>query len=322
MSKISFREMFSETKRINRMFPKGEIWKIHLRLPFFVRICYTLCYAAYTNKIDKIEPINSTKWQIVDQLIKDNLDQIDDNFLKLLKSGAIELFLKVLARSPNQAEVIAACIVDFGGVLCLSSHGDKARNVEIAIAVYRAATTVFTREAYPEYWANIQNDLGNTYCHRIHGEKAQNLESAIKYYKNALEVSIGKNREDLAIIQRLFNEQIQSYLSYCQHGTALLEKAMTTMQGRVDIEQAQSNGAFQNTIAIIGVGLTSAAVGATVAPYIIAAEPQKPILPPFSSKHPHPFTQALFLIIVFYITGIVFTLIIHKIIARRRITKL
>ncbi|NEO55804.1 MAG: CHAT domain-containing protein [Okeania sp. SIO3B5] len=199
MSKISFGEMFSETKRINGMFPKGEIWKIHLRLPFFVRICYTLCYAAYTNKIDKIEPINSTKWQIVDQLIKDNLDQIDDNFLKLLKSGAIELFLKVLARSPNQAEVIALCVADFGGVLCQSSHGDKARNVEIAIAAYLAATTVLTREAYPKLWKFIQNNLGTAYLYRIYGEKAENLESAINCYKNALEVCEA-NTEDWAQI--------------------------------------------------------------------------------------------------------------------------
>ncbi|NEP41414.1 MAG: hypothetical protein F6K35_20165, partial [Okeania sp. SIO2H7] len=61
---------------------------------------------------------------------------------------------------------------------------------------------------------------------------------------------------------RLFEEQVRSDLGYFQHGTALLEKAMTAIQGRVDIEQAESDRAFQNTIAIMGVGLTSTAVGA------------------------------------------------------------
>ncbi|NEN91610.1 MAG: hypothetical protein F6K48_22975 [Okeania sp. SIO3H1] len=45
---------------------------------------------------------------------------------------------------------------------------------------------------------------------------------------------------------RLFREQLQSDLGYFQHGATLLEKAMKAIQGRVDIEQAQSDRSFQN----------------------------------------------------------------------------
>lgn len=116
---------------------------------------------------------------------------------------------------------------------------------------------------------------------------------------------------------RLFREQLQSDLGYFQHGATLLEKAMTAIQGRVNIEQAQSDRSFQNTIAIMGVGLTSTGIGASFARYIVAADPGKPILPPFSSNHLHPLTQALFLSLVFGITGAAFTVIIQ--ILKRRI---
>lgn len=54
--------------------------------------------------------------------------------------------------------------------------------------------------------------------------------------------------EDISFLSRFFNEdyrlfteQIQSDLGYFQHGTGLLEKALTAIQGRVDIEQAESD---------------------------------------------------------------------------------
>ncbi|NEP86407.1 MAG: CHAT domain-containing protein [Okeania sp. SIO2C2] len=170
---------------------QGEIFKVLSRWPFFLRVSY----AIDTNKIVP----NSRERQIVEQLLKDNPDQIDDDFFALIKGGIIELFLRVLAHFPNQAEGIAACMVNFVEILCQSSHGDRARNVEITISTYQAAITVFTQEAYPEYWKSIQNDLGSAYVYRIYGEKAENLESAINCYKNALELCEA-NTEDWAKI--------------------------------------------------------------------------------------------------------------------------
>lgn len=117
---------------------------------------------------------------------------------------------------------------------------------------------------------------------------------------------------------RLFTEQIQSDLSHFQHGVGLLEKAMTAIQGRVDIEQAESDRSLQNTVAIVGVGLAAAAIGATVAPYVIPTEPRQPILPPFSTNHFHPLTQSLLLSLVFGATGAVITKGFTALIQNRR----
>jgi hypothetical protein len=94
---------------------------------------------------------------------------------------------------------------------------------------------------------------------------------------------------------RLFTEQIQSDLGYFQHGAGLLEKAMTAIQGRVDIDQAESDRALQNTVAIVGVGLGGAGVGISAAPYLFPQEPVQPLLPPFSTNHFHPITQSVLL---------------------------
>ncbi|MEG5000271.1 CHAT domain-containing protein, partial [Microcoleus sp. B4-D4] len=51
-----------------------------------------------------------------------------------------------------------------------------------------AALEVRTREAFPQDWANTQNNLATAYCGRIRGEKADNLEKAIFAYQAALEV--------------------------------------------------------------------------------------------------------------------------------------
>ncbi len=59
---------------------------------------------------------------------------------------------------------------------------------------------------------------------------------------------------------RLFTEQIQADLGYFKHGAALLEKAMTAIQGRVEIEQAESDRSLENTIKVVSVGLGAGAI--------------------------------------------------------------
>ena len=54
------------------------------------------------------------------------------------------------------------------------SLGSRASNLEIAIAGYEVALTVFTRQEYAEDWAATQNHLGAAYSNRIQGEKADN----------------------------------------------------------------------------------------------------------------------------------------------------
>jgi len=61
-------------------------------------------------------------------------------------------------------------------------RGDRLENAELAIAAGEAAMEVRTREAIPEEWAEVQNNLGIVYSDRISGDKAENLEKAIACY--------------------------------------------------------------------------------------------------------------------------------------------
>ncbi|NCS29298.1 MAG: DUF3110 domain-containing protein [Microcystis aeruginosa F13-15] len=67
-------------------------------------------------------------------------------------------------------------------------RGEKAENLEKAIAAYTEALKVYTFNAFPQEWATTQNNLGNAYCKRIKGNKAKNLETAIDCFKSALKV--------------------------------------------------------------------------------------------------------------------------------------
>jgi CHAT domain-containing protein len=67
-------------------------------------------------------------------------------------------------------------------------RGEKAENIELAIAYFTAALTVYTPNAFLEKWAGTQNNLGEAYRNRIRGEKADNIEVAIAYFTAALTV--------------------------------------------------------------------------------------------------------------------------------------
>ncbi|NJR70004.1 MAG: tetratricopeptide repeat protein, partial [Synechococcales cyanobacterium CRU_2_2] len=66
--------------------------------------------------------------------------------------------------------------------------GDRAENIELAIAAYQQALTVRTQTAMPIEWAQTTNNLANAYSDRIKGDRAENLEQAIAAYEQALTV--------------------------------------------------------------------------------------------------------------------------------------
>jgi CHAT domain-containing protein len=72
-------------------------------------------------------------------------------------------------------------------------RGEKAENIELAIASCTAALTVYTRDAFPEDWAMTQNNLAAAYTKRIRGEKVENIELAIASGAAALSV---RTRDD------------------------------------------------------------------------------------------------------------------------------
>jgi CHAT domain-containing protein len=65
-------------------------------------------------------------------------------------------------------------------------RGDRADNIERAIATYSNVLTVYTRDTFPQDWAETQNNLAMPYINRIRGDRAENIEQAISCCQAAL----------------------------------------------------------------------------------------------------------------------------------------
>jgi len=77
---------------------------------------------------------------------------------------------------------------NLGNAYVSRMRGNKAENIERAIASYQEVLKVRTFEACPQDWAGTLDNLGNVYFLRIRGDKAQNIERAIACYQQALNV--------------------------------------------------------------------------------------------------------------------------------------
>jgi len=93
-----------------------------------------------------------------------------------------------IARSWKDRLREAAALGRLGNLYQQYRQGDRASNLERAMAFYTAALTAYTRDAFPEKWAGTQNNLGIAYTYRIRGERADNIEVAIAYFTAALTV--------------------------------------------------------------------------------------------------------------------------------------
>ncbi|MGA9381512.1 MAG: hypothetical protein WBV73_22360 [Phormidium sp.] len=90
----------------------------------------------------------------------------------------------------------------------------------------------------------------------------------------------------------LFSRQIKADLGYFEHGTDLIEQAIASIRGIVEIDQAEANQDLQDHIQAIGVGIAAGAIVASTSGLI--TQPwsfpgrDRIFLPP------HPFVIALF----------------------------
>ncbi|MCP2732494.1 hypothetical protein NJ959_29100, partial [Symplocastrum sp. BBK-W-15] len=55
--------------------------------------------------------------------------------------------------------------------------GERAENLELAIACYRNALTIYTPEAFPEDWAKTQKNLEIAYNQSIRGDDPDQMET-------------------------------------------------------------------------------------------------------------------------------------------------
>jgi hypothetical protein len=131
------------------------------------------------------------------------------------------------------------------------------------------------------------------------------IETNIKNYRtccNHLQDTSIKGEDNLEFLNQFINhaqdkliQQINVDLSYLLPSQQLFGQMIEAIRGIVETEQAESDRALQNTVAIVGVGLGGAGVGISAAPYLFPQEPVQPLLLPFSTNHFHPITQSVLL---------------------------
>ncbi len=120
----------------------------------------------------------------IDTILRENIVGLDEGFLNALPVA----FKGFIEANQGKESGIASAFTGFGHLIWQFPQGNRAQNVEIAIAAYQLALQVHTREFFPREWATIQNNLGISYRNRIKGSRSDNLELAIDAYEKALEV--------------------------------------------------------------------------------------------------------------------------------------
>jgi CHAT domain-containing protein len=142
-------------------------------------------YLIFLDKVYEATTQSNSNPQVVYPLLAENLEKLNDDFAVLLRQVIIDTLSQV---NPDQAQSIAAVIGNFSDLMREFPQGDRASNLEIAIAGAEVAATIFTRARYPNDWATNRNNLAAAYTKRVQGDREENLERAIATYEEALQV--------------------------------------------------------------------------------------------------------------------------------------
>ncbi|MGD1873188.1 MAG: hypothetical protein ACFB02_09075 [Mastigocoleus sp.] len=142
-------------------------------------------YLDFLAEILRLTSSSNGSKTVVYPFLQSNLDKINLQLADAIKEWMQTMLLKV---QPSIAYSIAVDIVHFSILIQKFPSGDRADNLEIAIAGYDTALTVLTQDKHPQEWGGTKNNLGNAYVERIEGEREENLSSAIECFINALEV--------------------------------------------------------------------------------------------------------------------------------------
>ncbi|TRU51107.1 MAG: tetratricopeptide repeat protein, partial [Microcystis aeruginosa Ma_QC_Ch_20071001_S25D] len=142
-------------------------------------------YQKFLSEVLQAEYESNSDPTVVYPILQRRQHLLDDTFAQLLRQWARYRFSQGKA---EEVAVIAAVIGDLCNKLQEFPVGSRANNLEIAITGYQTLLEVYTRDAFPQTWAMIQNNLGTAYSQRIRGERADNLELGIAALNQSLEV--------------------------------------------------------------------------------------------------------------------------------------
>jgi len=142
-------------------------------------------YLEFLKEVLQVTADSKGEPNVIYPLLRDNLNLVNDNFAVALQNWVRETLPKL---DEKKQIYMIRVIGSFSNAIQQFSLGSRASNLEIAIAGYEVALTVFNRQEYTKEWAATQNNWATAYRYRIKGKKAENLEMAISAYQASLEV--------------------------------------------------------------------------------------------------------------------------------------
>ncbi|MBN3873294.1 NYN domain-containing protein [Nostoc sp. JL33] len=95
-------------------------------------------------------------------ILQHNLSKLNDNLALMLRKWISDRF----AQEPANAINIARVLVKLSRIIQEFEQGNRASNLEIAIAGYETVLQVYTREAFPKEWDIVQQALLTAYQQR------------------------------------------------------------------------------------------------------------------------------------------------------------
>ncbi|RMH78964.1 MAG: tetratricopeptide repeat protein, partial [Cyanobacteria bacterium J007] len=141
-------------------------------------------YRSFLQEVLQAEVESNSDPTVVYPLLARHQDKLDLTFAEV----ATQWFNSQLDKNQSERNQALTSIFYLAVDLYQFPLGNRANNLEIAIACYREALHVYTRDAFPQQWAMTQSNLGAAYRNRIRGERGENLEEAIACYREALQV--------------------------------------------------------------------------------------------------------------------------------------
>ncbi len=194
--------------------------------------------------------LNPSDRQTVYLILATNSDELNEDFLLQFCLWIDYTLLKCESKIKKG---IALPIVFLCEILWLFPLGNRAINLEIAIAGLEGSAKIFTREILPEIWARTQIILAPAYRHRRRGDRSENLEKALTACTNALQISTrDTSPQEWAMVQNNLGNIYSDRIVGDESDN--LEKAIACFEGALQVvsrdREPELWGRLQNNLAV------------------------------------------------------------------------